>query len=36
MSKITDFYAKAMADETVKSELATALGGKKFEEANDE
>lgn len=36
MSKVTDFYAKALADESAKKELITILGDKKFEEASDE
>lgn len=36
MSKVTDFYAKALADESAKKELITILGDKKIEEASDE
>jgi hypothetical protein len=36
MSKISDFYAKATADETSKNELIAILGDKKLTEASDE
>ncbi len=36
MSKVTEFYAKAVADDAAKKELITILGDKKFEEASDE
>lgn len=36
MSKITDFYAKALADESAKKELITILGDKKIDDASDE
>lgn len=35
MSKITEFYAKALEDETAKKEIAEVLGEKRFEEADD-
>jgi hypothetical protein len=36
MSKVSDFYAKAVADEASKNELITILGDKKLTEASDE
>ncbi len=36
MSKISEFYAKALADESAKKELITILGENKIEEASDE
>lgn len=36
MSKITDFYAKVMADEALKAELSEALKGKSFDAATDD
>lgn len=36
MSKISDFYAKAMADESAKAKLEAILGGKEFSEASEE
>ncbi len=35
MSKITEFYAKAMENEDIKKELIEILGDRKFEEADD-
>ncbi len=35
MSKVTEFYAKAMENEEIKNELIKILGDKKFEEADD-
>lgn len=35
MSKISEFYAKALADEAARNELIVILGDKKFEEADD-
>ena len=36
MSKMTDFYAKVMADEALKAELSEALKGKSFDAATDD
>jgi hypothetical protein len=36
MSKITDFYAKAIEDEASRTELVKIIGDKSFEEATDE
>lgn len=36
MSKVSEFYAKAMADEGAKAELAAILEGKAVNDANDE
>lgn len=36
MSKVTEFYKKALADESAKGELIAILGDKKFKEASDE
>lgn len=36
MSKISEFYAKALADEATKTELATILGEKTIQNADDE
>lgn len=36
MSKVSEFYAKALADEAAKKELITILGDNKIEEASDE
>ncbi len=36
MSKVTDFYAKAIADEASKKELTDILGSKPINEASDE
>lgn len=36
MSKVSEFYAKAVADESAKKELITILGDKKFTEASDD
>ncbi|MGN0629877.1 MAG: hypothetical protein ACI4JN_00980 [Ruminococcus sp.] len=36
MSKVTDFYAKALADESAKKKLITILGDNRIEEASDE
>lgn len=36
MSKVSKFYADAMTDEAVKNKLIKILGGKNFEDANDE
>lgn len=36
MSKVSEFYAKALADEAAKNELIVILGDKKIEEASDE
>lgn len=36
MSRITEFYAKALADETAKKELTDILGNKDIGEASDE
>lgn len=35
MSKMSEFYAKAIADESAKAELIAILGEKKLEEADD-
>ncbi len=35
MSKVSEFYAKAVADESAKKELITILGDKKITEASD-
>lgn len=35
MSKITDFYAKAAADESARAKLGEILGGKTINEADD-
>lgn len=36
MSKVTDFYAKVMADEGLKAELEAVLGGKDIAAATDD
>lgn len=36
MSKVTDFYAKVMADEALKAELGEVLGGKDIAAATDD
>ena len=36
MSKVTDFYAKAMADESAKAEISSILGGTEINAATDE
>jgi hypothetical protein len=36
MSKVSDFYVKATADESAKKELSAILGGKKIDDATDE
>ena len=36
MSKISEFYAKALADEAAKAELAAILAGVTIQDANDE
>ena len=36
MSKVSDFYAKVMADETLKSQIVSILAGVSIENAEDE
>lgn len=36
MSKVSDFYAKALADDSAKKELIVILGDNKIEDASDE
>lgn len=36
MNKVTEFYAKALADESSKAELASILGESRIQDASDE